>query len=593
MGIYDMKRLLLITGFTAFCASAVMAQESADTTIERNVDVVKEYNPVIKDAGKINTMPELKPIETKKKETGYSVWTVPFAVKASEMYPLDYALAQPSAKKEDKRHFARLGGGNYASVLGELYAPLFQTKTFDMDFDLKHRSAFGDVKLTPDNYPLLPDDMESKAMDCDTKGKLRFASTIRHMKELSASVMGDYDAFRYYGYDDVMQALAETGETETDNGDFKQHILNFDVNARFRSKDFLGKWRYDFQTNYQLFSNNDNLSEHTILTNLYGGYRMDNYILGLKFDMYNIIMGLPDKEESGNYDFENARNMNSYTVLKLTPSFLFSGDIGKINIGIKAAFGLGQGKKGAVCPDIFGTVKLKEDLAYLYACVTGDYDVNNLHSVTKENKYLAPDVRLEDTYTPIDVYAGVRVKLAKRVDMDIFGGYKIINNPYFYVNKVRPYIVGTDTTYVMTRQFDVVYEENAGVFNAGVSLGYHYKDFLDLNFDAVVNKWALEDNEYAWQRPDWKLNFHANYRLTNHLCFNLAYRFEGGRHALVNGSAVDMRNAHNVNLGADYKFLDWLDVFVKFDNMFNQRYQSWYGYDSHAFNFLAGLSFYF
>lgn len=590
MGNYDMKRLFLITGLTAFCAAA-SAQESADTTIERNVDVVKEYNPIIKDAGKISTMPELKPIETKKRESTYSVWTTPYDVKPSELYPLDYATAQPIRKRTDKQHFARFGGGNYSSLLGEFYTPIFQKQSYAMDLDLKHRSCFGNVKLSADNYEPLFSDMKSKAVDCDTRAKLRFNSTIRHSKELSSFFVADYDAFRYYGYDDEMQSWFNRGYSEADNIEFKQHFLNLDANVRFKTKEFIGKWRYDFQTNYQLFSNNDGLSEHTILTNLRGGYRMENYTIGLDFDMYNIFMGLP--EEDDYYDFANAANMNNYTMLKLKPHVVFSGDIGKINIGVKAAFGIGQGKKGIVCPDIFGTVKLKEDIAYLYACVTGDYSVNNFHTVTKENKYIAPDVRLEDTYTPIDVYAGVRVKIAKRVDMDVYGGYKIINNPYFFVNKMRKSIVNGDTTSYMTRQFDVVYEKNAGVFNAGVSLGYHYKERLDMGFDAVVNKWSLDKIEYAWQRPDWMLSYHANYRFTKSLRFNLGYQFEGGRHAYVNKKAVDMKNAHNINLGADYKFLNWLDFFVKFDNVFNQPYQSWYGYDVHGFNFLAGLSLYF
>lgn len=586
-----MKRLCLITGIVAFCTSASWAQNSADTTIERNVDVVKEYNPVIKDAGKISTMPELKPIETKKKETTYSVWTTPYNVKPCELLPLDYALAQPMGKRSDKQHFARIGGGNYSSILGEFYTPVFQQQNTSLDLDLKHRSSFGKVKLSPDNYAPLTGEMMSKALDTDTKAKLRFNTALRHSKELSSFFAADYDGFRYYGYDDAMQDLYNRGYDEADNEEFKQHILNIDANVRFKTKEFIGKWRYDFQTNYQLFSNNDGLSEHTILTNLFGGYRMDNYTVGLKFDMYNITMGLPDN--GGYYDFENADNMNSYTVLKLTPNVVFNGEVGSINIGIKTAFGLGQGKKGTVCPDIFGTVKLKENIAYLYACVTGDYDVNNIRKVTKENKYLAPDVRPEDTYTPIDVYAGVRVKVAKRVDMDVYGGYKIINNPYFFVNKMRNTIVNGDTVPVMTRQFDVVYEKNAGVFNAGVSLGYHYKERLDMGFDAIVNKWALEKAEYAWQKPDWKLDYHASYRFTNSLRFNMGYRFEGGRYALVNGEAVEMRNAHDFNLGADYKFMNWLDIFLKFDNMFNQGYQSWYGYDCHGFNFLAGLSFYF
>ncbi len=598
-----MRHLFLVIGLTSFCATLSMAQESSDTLIERNVDVVKEYNPVIKDAGKINTMPEIKPIETKKAATSYSVWTTPFEVKASEIRPLDYATARPIQTKMDKQHFARLGGGNYGTILGELYTPIFQKKNWNMDLDLKHRTSFGYVKMSEDNYPAIGeleggcdgDPTQSKAFDSDTKGKLDFATTIRQNKELSAFAAAEYDAFRYYGYDDDMLYHFDHESHISDNMDYKQHHLNVDGNVRFKSKEFLGKWYYDCQTNYQLFSIKDDLKEHTIYTKLGGMYRSDRYTVGLDIDMHNIFLSLPGANEEAIYDyhFDNSETMNNYTMLKLTPRFIFDGEIGMMNIGIKAAFGIGQGKKGAVCPDISGTIKLKKDVAYLYACVTGDYEVKNYRTVAKENKYVAPDVRIADTYTPIDVYAGVRVKIAKRVDMDVYGGYKIINNPYFFVNKYRERVVKGDTISVMTRQFDVVYEKNAGVFNAGISLGWHYKDRLDMGFNAVVNKWALEKNEYAWQRPDWMLDYHMNFNVTKSLRLNLAYEFEGGRYALVNKEAVKMRNAHNLSFGADYKLLNWLDVFAKFDNMINQPYQSWYGYDCHKFNFLAGLSFFF
>lgn len=593
-----MKRLFLIIGLTSFCTAFAVAQESSDTLIERNVDVVKEYNPVIKDAGKINTMPEIKPIETKKRETNYSVWTTPYDVKGCDIQPLDYAIAQPIAAKKHKQHFARLGGGNYGNLLGEFYTPIVQQSNWNIDLDLKNRTSLGYVKISEENNNIPSwgedcdgDPLKSKAFDCDTKGKLDFAATIRQNKELSAFAAAEYDAFRYYGYDDDMLNHFMHISHLSDNEDFKQYHLNVDGNVRFKSKDFIGKWSYDCQTNYQLYANRDDLKEHTIYTKLGGKYRSDRYIVGLDLDMHNIFLNLP--EESETYRFDNAETMNNYTMLKLSPHFIFNGEIGQMNIGIKAAFGIGQGKKGAVCPDILGTIKLKKDIAYLYACVTGDYEVKNYRTIMKENKFVAPDVRVADTYTPIDVYAGVRAKIAKRIDLDIYGGYKIINNPYFFVNKMRQRVVNGDTVSVMTRQFDVVYEKNAGVFNAGASLCYHYKDRLDMGFSAVVNKWALEKNEYAWQRPDWMLDYHVNYNVTKTLRLNLAYEFEGGRYALVNKEAVKMRNAHNISLGADYKLFNWLDIFAKFDNMINQPYQSWYGYDNQKFNFLAGLTFFF
>ena len=44
--------------------------------------------------------------------------------------------------------------------------------------------------------------------------------------------------------------------------------------------------------------------------------------------------------------------------------------------------------------------------------------------------------------------------------MDLFVGYKIINNPYFFVNKT----ISTDTLQPFLNTFDVVYEKDAGLF---------------------------------------------------------------------------------------------------------------------------------
>jgi hypothetical protein len=52
-----MRRFILL-GIVAGCSLTAFAQRAAtDTTITRNIEVVKEYNPVIQEAGKINAMP--------------------------------------------------------------------------------------------------------------------------------------------------------------------------------------------------------------------------------------------------------------------------------------------------------------------------------------------------------------------------------------------------------------------------------------------------------------------------------------------------------------------------------------------------------
>ena len=152
-----MKRLLLSIFIISFVYSSAHAQRDAsnDTTITKDIEIVKEYNPVIKDAGKINTMPELKDIKSEKKTSTYSVWTSPITLEASKIQPLDYALPEKENSKTYNQRMIRLGGGNYASALGEIYTPIIKNKRNNLNLLLLHKSSFGYIDLTPKSYPNL------------------------------------------------------------------------------------------------------------------------------------------------------------------------------------------------------------------------------------------------------------------------------------------------------------------------------------------------------------------------------------------------------------------------------------------------------
>ena len=136
-----MKRLLSIVIVTLLGFS-IFAQDNSntykDTTIIKDIEIVKEYNPVIKDAGKISTMPELKDIKSEKKNSNYSVWTSPITLEPSQIQVLDYALPSNEIINTYNKRIIRLGGGNYASALGEVYTPIFQNKRNDLNLILLH-----------------------------------------------------------------------------------------------------------------------------------------------------------------------------------------------------------------------------------------------------------------------------------------------------------------------------------------------------------------------------------------------------------------------------------------------------------------------
>lgn len=584
-----MRLRLSITLSIFSLATISFAQEEAqqtgkqDTTILKNIEVVKEYNPVIKESGKISTMPELKDIKTEKKNSDISVWTVPYPIKAGETQTLDFASVEPEKKKFDKDGYAKLGFGNYASFYGRLHTNLFKDRKNTLSFDAQHNSTFGKVKLTPKLYEELPSELTSRATFNDSEGKLSYSHNFKKMK-LSTFILGDYTLFKRYGFDDEKLDLANDGIKETNNDSLKQSYFRLWPNIRFESN-HSSRWSYDFQANYQLLKTKDELKEHTIHTLLQGSYKFDNSSLHLTYDMHNIILGLP--ESNGIYTFENRETLNNYTMIKLKPRYHFEVDLGEINVGVIGAFCINQGKKGAVTPDVYGKVRLIRNILYVYAGVTGDYMVNNYQLMTRINPYISTDTRVEDTYMPIDAYVGLNTRIAQRINMDVHAGYKLIENPYFFVNRY-------DTlTQRIRNTFDVVYDEKAGLFNAGIQITYQYKDRFSAVFNGEFNKWALANIEEAWHKPKWKMDVHASYLATDFLKIRLGYLLETGRRALVKDANVALPDSHNLTAGADFRLFKWLSFYLTLDNIINQEYESWYGYTCHRFNIMGGATIIF
>lgn len=586
-----MKRIVfniaLLSAFSIVSAQnasdSTNTASATDTTIKRNIEVVRDYTPVIKEAGKINTMPELKDVNTKKIEVDYKVWTSTYKPKTDIIPSLDYALASQEENKYSREGFLRLGGGNYKSFLGELYTPIYNSDVALFDFYLKHNSSFGNVTLKKDNYDVLSNDVLSKGLYNDNKARISFLRSIR-IREISAFGEFGYNRFNYYGLNSDMISFSEQNkdkeEPEYKNDDQKNSHLTAALNFRFRSKDYIEQWKYDLQTNWRLLKTHFDVAENTIFTDLAASYRMQESILSLKFQMYNVFVSTP---EDGSIDFSKAKNFNNFTVLKFNPYYSFISEVGRLNLGLKASFGINQGKNTAFSPDITGQVRVIDNIWYVYAGVTGDYKVNTLRSLANENIYLSPDARPEDTYIPLDIYLGTKLNIGKSVNTDIHIGYKIINNQYFYVNK-------SDST-GMKNTFDVVYDKNVGQFNCGAAVNYNFREKVDFSFKIGYNKWSLEKQKEAWMLPAAQIGLGVSYVPTDFLRFNINYDLEAGRKAkLGKDTSVDLKNFNDISLGANYKLMSFLDVFARFNNILNQRSEFWYGYPSQGFNFLLGLT---
>ena len=100
--------------------------------------------------------------------------------------------------------------------------------------------------------------------------------------------------------------------------------------------------------------------------------------------------------------------------------------------------------------------------------------------------------------------------------------------------------------------------------------------------------------------PVWEADFSAGFNATKELAFSLNVLYEGERYARLADPnapgkmlAVPMASKLDVNLGASYNYVDWLSFFAKLNNVFNNRYEIFYGYRAPGVNLMFGASFAF
>lgn len=554
------------------------ANAPKDSTLNRNIEIVKEYNPTIKEAGKINSMPELKDVDTKKVNVDYSVWAIPMKPGNDSVPSLDFALPNATTKPEAKEGFLRLGAGNHVSFVGEAYIPLFKDKGNLLDLSLTHNSSFGKVRFTKEQYKTLDSDFRVKAKQNDNFAKLGYLKNIRK-NEMSVYADFGYKGFNYYGYDGA--------KDQSDYGTYnrEQTFTNFDAGIRYKSTEFIdNKYTYDLQTNYQLFHTKTKLNEHNILTKLEGKFNTESGVISLKIGMNNTFLGLPGDDDKMGWIYSKSENTANNTVISVSPAYIITGEKAMINIGAKGFFSIGQGKPATVTPDIFGSVTVSPKYWFLYCGVSGDYKVNTYRNMAEINRYVSGDWRAENTYIPIDMYLGSKFNIAKYAMLDINASYKVLNNPYFFSNDNG---AAGSNHYMSTDS--LIYGKNEGLFELGARVTSNIKNKVDLSVGGKINKWAMDKNEEPWMMPTSEFNAMATYMATSYLRFKVAYNYLGGRKALVEGNKVKMNDINDLSLGINYKAMSFLNIFVDANNILNKRYESWYGYVNQGFNLMAGV----
>ncbi|MEI6556609.1 MAG: hypothetical protein WCL70_13545 [Paludibacter sp.] len=581
----------IITGLlTIICScTAILAQ---DTILNRNVSVEREYRPVILDAGKVNSLPQILEPKAEKVPTAYSNFNLPLNADYNiHTLPAAGILADKSI---DKPGFARIGFGTYLNSLVDASYLLINKPDMLLNAKLNHDGT-----------------LEAKRFHTTTKADVAFEKQFKNIS-LYAGLGGSHEYLKYYGdtynldntedfkllaslfpistYNEVNRTdINSTGKPYSANdlksqpeGDTFWRMNALVGFSSSQSQDI----RYQAEVKYNLFSSINGLTENMIHTQASYSSPSEKNRMGVDLELYNLFYNSATISPFNFWD--------SYSVLNLNPYYSMQHDQWKVRIGVKTAFSFVHGDGFNPSADVTGEWNPIPKLLSVYGGVTGGYEINSQNKIFAGNPFLYSDLRVKDTYTPFNLYAGTKIKPVDNLMFNAFVDFRQVNNQYFFVNKEyklenknSSLSMPLPDSSLFSNRFNLVYS-SATLFRGGIRATYNLPDIMNVELKGTYNGWNVATEEHAWNKPTFEAEMNANYKIDKSFSVSLNAFYEGGRFAKHGKKAVAMNDKADINVGLNYRYDKQFSAFAKINNLFNSQYQDFYGYDVQGINFMIG-----
>ncbi len=255
-----------------------------------------------------------------------------------------------------------------------------------------------------------------------------------------------------------------------------------------------------------------------------------------------------------------------------------------------------------------------KNIVKLYAGIDGNYINNNYSKIAYENPFVDPEHDVMNSFEKIRFYGGFDGKFARKTNFKIGFDYSLIDDQHFYYLQEFTYPdpnLNPNPT-IVDNDFAFLYDD-LSLFKINLEIFHRSSEKLDLLLSGNYFVYNLDDEQEAWNMPDWDANFNIGYKITEQLSVSADFYLIGTRKALIieytdlipspygygyyYGSKIfksyNLDTTFDMNVRGNYKITEKFSVFAQLNNFGFQKYQRWFGYPVQSFNFLAGVSYAF
>jgi hypothetical protein len=520
---------------------AVSAQADTVSLEDENIDIVKDFEPVVQRANKKHFVPELPEISTKKPFFDDYALQVRYSdvnYTPSEIKPLSFPKEE---LPELPFAYLKAGFGNYLTPLVDFQLANKHTEKFRLGAGLEHLSSRR-KKIENQRF-------------AETDAKIMGEAYFKGMT-LGAEPYFQLHNYHFYGYDqeDTSFTADETRNRYTGGG-LEIYLFNHEHND-------LG---LDYHTTIGLHSLKDGYSNKEF------GFDWD-IDLSVKFREIIRVGGAMFMNLSS---LKSVMNDNRFAV-GFNPYFEAGRDRWWVRGG---AWILVDDGTFYALPDIRHQSKLFKNFIVIYNEWKGHLEFSNLRTLSAENPFLSGNISYNNYRVEERNFVGFKGHVPIGIDYDARFSQIVYYDMPLFVN---------DTS--VFRSFNLSYDKKIKTWNGHVSLGYQYADFLNIKASFDYFKYNPKDNAEAWHLPSFRTSLSANYHFDNKLILQAdIFAFSGIKVQGADGSVEKLKGTVDLNFSANYHLNRYVAFFAQVNNAISLKHKRFNHYPGYGFLVLGGV----
>ncbi|MDR0572484.1 MAG: TonB-dependent receptor [Tannerella sp.] len=563
--------------------------------LNREMTLEREYDPIVQDATKVNTLPVVREMKISKRPITYSDYAVPI-LPEKEMYVLPPEKLMTEVEHHKRNGYLHFGGGMLMNMTGDFGYHLLNTDRDLLSVYFSHRSANGTVEFEDETIN------KRKAKFNDNLGGLDFT----HRFDKATLKLGGrfgYSAFNYYGMPTNI-GLPDSdlsNDSITNQGDRLINVYGGVMSDTTTSTGYhIGIDYTNFDQKYSLSKELDGMTENHIGINFGISSPVNN---GQRFgiDVNANILSYTAPSSASRIVVDSSAFDTHFNVT-LNPYYRMESDTWKLLLGLNLALVSQNSETDVfVSPDITFDAPIA-NWSVFYAKLGGGIESNSMAELSRTNRYINPVFTADASKTWADLKLGVRSSATAGLWFDLFAGYKytesdVLFNPSSY-----------DWADNGFNNVSMAFQPTTQRIQVGATLKYDYKQIVDFYLKGVYNYYNLKfsdtwKNSYAvkdlnedsdleaYGKPSFVANAGINVRPVKPLTVSLDYCMTSGMYANLGLEGnVKMKTINDLRLRASWKFNDIFGAYAQFNNLLFQKRELYYGYPLQPFSVMAGFS---